>query len=69
VSLLDFVSTLERIIGKPAIRDMQPMQAGDVLETCADISALQRDVGFAPSTPLAVGLARFVAWYRDYHAI
>jgi UDP-glucuronate 4-epimerase len=69
VNLLDFVSTLERVIGKPAIRDLQPMQAGDVLETCADISALQRDVGFAPSTPLAEGLAKFVAWYRDYHAV
>jgi UDP-glucuronate 4-epimerase len=69
VNLLDFVATLERVIGKPAIRDLQPMQAGDVLETCADISALQRDVGFAPSTPLAEGLAKFVAWYRDYHAI
>jgi UDP-glucuronate 4-epimerase len=69
VNLLDFISILERAIGKPAIRDLQPMQAGDVLETCADISPLQRDVGFAPSTPLAEGLAHFVAWYRDYHAV
>ena len=69
VNLLDFISLLERAIGKPAIRDLQPMQAGDVLETCADISALQRDVGFTPSTPLAEGLARFVAWYRDYHGV
>ncbi len=67
VNLLDFVASLERIIGKPAIRDLRPMQAGDVLETCADISALQRDVGFAPSTPLAEGLSKFVAWYRGYH--
>ena len=67
VNLLDFVSSLETIIGKPAIRDLRPMQAGDVLETCADISALQRDVGFAPSTPLAEGLGKFVAWYRGYH--
>jgi UDP-glucuronate 4-epimerase len=69
VNLLDFVSTLEKIVGKPAIRDLRPMQAGDVLETCADISALQRDVGFAPSTPLAVGLERFVDWYRVYHGL
>lgn len=67
VELLDFVATLERVIGKPAIRDLRPMQAGDVLETCADITALQRDVGFAPDTPLEVGLTRFVAWYRGYH--
>jgi UDP-glucuronate 4-epimerase len=45
------------------------MQAGDVLETCADISALQRDTGFAPSTPLADGLANFVSWYRSYHQL
>ena len=67
VNLLDFVSALEKIIGKPAIRDLRPMQPGDVIETCADISALQRDVGFSPSTPLVEGLNRFVAWYRFYH--
>ncbi len=69
VNLLDFVATLETVIGKPAIRDLRPMQAGDVLETCADISALQRDVGFSPSTPLAEGLRRFVDWYRGYHGV
>ena len=58
-----------KIIGKPAIRKLLPMQAGDVLETRADISALQRDVGFAPSTTIAEGLARFVAWYREYHGV
>ena len=67
VSLLDFVSLLEKITGRPAIRDLRPMQPGDVLETSADISALQRDVGFSPSTPLVEGLDRFVAWYRGYH--
>jgi UDP-glucuronate 4-epimerase len=67
VNLLDFVSVLEKIIGKPAIRTLRPMQPGDVIETCADISALQRDVGFSPSTPLVEGLNRFVAWYRFYH--
>ena len=69
VKLLEFVETLEKIIGKPAIRKLLPMQAGDVLETRADISALQRDVGFAPSTPIAEGLARFVEWYRKYHGV
>ena len=54
---------------KPAIRKLLPMQAGDVLETRADISALQRDVGFAPSTLLADGLGRFVEWYRQYHRV
>ena len=69
VALLDFVATLERVIGRPALRDLRPMQAGDVLETCADITALQRDVGFAPDTPLEDGLTHFVAWYRGYHGI
>jgi UDP-glucuronate 4-epimerase len=69
VNLIEFVETLEKIIGKPAIRQLLPMQAGDVLETCADISALQRDVGFAPSTLLADGLGRFVEWYRQYHRV
>ena len=67
VNLLDFVSLLEKIVGKPAIRNLRPLQPGDVIETCADISALQRDVGFSPSTPLVEGLNRFVAWYRCYH--
>lgn len=69
VNLLDFVSTLEGLIGKPAIREHHPLQPGDVLETCADITALQRDVGFSPSTPLHEGLKQFVAWYRTYHNV
>lgn len=69
VKLLEFVETLERIIGKPAIRQLLPMQPGDVLETRADISALQRDVGFAPSTTIEDGLGRFVEWYRKYHLV
>ena len=45
------------------------MQPGDVKETVADVSAARRDLGFAPATPIAVGLPRFVAWYRDYHGL
>ena len=69
VNLLDFVATLERAIGRPALRELAPMQAGDVLETSADIGALARDIGFAPSTPLEEGLAKFVTWYRGYHGV
>lgn len=69
VNLLDFVSILEKVIGRPAIQELSPLQAGDVIETCADISTLQRDVGFSPSTPLAEGLGRFVTWYRGYHGV
>ena len=44
------------------------MQPGDVLATAADVDDLIRDVDFAPSTPIDVGIERFVAWYRDYHS-
>jgi UDP-glucuronate 4-epimerase len=67
VELLDFVASLERAIGRPAVKVMRPMQPGDVLETCADVDDLARDVGFRPSISLDVGLDRFVAWYREYY--
>ncbi len=67
VNLLDFIHTLEDVIGKKAVTNLLPMQAGDVLQTYADISDLQRAIGFAPSTPLADGLARFYDWYRSYY--
>ncbi len=67
VELLDFIATLERLLGRRALRDYQPMQPGDVPATYASIERLQALTGFAPRTPLADGLARFVAWYRDYY--
>jgi UDP-glucuronate 4-epimerase len=67
--LLRLIEVLEKAIGKTAIKQFEPMQPGDVKETFADISAIQRDCGFAPSTPIDVGVPRFVAWYRDYHKI
>src|SRR3954464_528702 len=67
VSLLDYIRTLERVLGKKATYDMQPMQPGDVKATYADTSALAAAVGFAPSTPLETGLQRFTQWFRTYH--
>jgi UDP-glucuronate 4-epimerase len=67
VRLLDYIATLERVLGKKAIVDMQPMQPGDVKSTYADTRALNQAVGFAPSTPLASGLARFAEWFRAYY--
>ncbi|MFO1315959.1 MAG: NAD-dependent epimerase/dehydratase family protein [Burkholderiales bacterium] len=67
VELTDFIATLERLLGRPAIRDYQPMQPGDMPATYASIARLHAAVGFTPRTPLAVGLARFVAWYREYY--
>jgi UDP-glucuronate 4-epimerase len=57
---------LERVIGKPARRELLPMRPIDVLETFADSSELQRATGFAPRTPIEDGLRSFVAWYREY---
>jgi UDP-glucuronate 4-epimerase len=69
VELEVFIATLERLLGRAAIRDYRPMQPGDVPATYASIDRLQALTGFAPRTPLADGLARFVAWYRDYHRV
>lgn len=68
VELLDVVALLEQALGKKAIRELTPIQPGDVPATFADVDALMRDVGFKPSTPIAEGIARFIAWYRDYHS-
>jgi UDP-glucuronate 4-epimerase len=67
VALETFIATLERLLGKTAIRDYAPMQPGDVPETFASIDRLAAVTGFAPRTPLADGLARFVEWYREYY--
>jgi UDP-glucuronate 4-epimerase len=67
VELLDVVGLLEQAIGKKAIRELMPMQPGDVPATYADVDDLMRDVGFKPSTPIAEGVARFIAWYDEYH--
>ena len=65
--LVDFIDYLSVQIGKPAIKNLMPMQPGDVKATFADTSALEDWVGFKPSTPLQTGLKKFVAWYRDYY--
>jgi UDP-glucuronate 4-epimerase len=67
--LSTFIQILERTIGKPAILKPMPMQPGDVLETYADVSALQHDIGYSPTTSIEDGIAHFVAWFRDYFRI
>jgi UDP-glucuronate 4-epimerase len=67
--LLDFIATIERACGREAAKILLPMQPGDVEATSADTAALERDVGFRPDTPLATGIERFVAWYRNYHGV
>jgi UDP-glucuronate 4-epimerase len=63
------IAEIESACGRPAIKQMLPMQAGDVPATYADISAIERDIGFRPTTPISVGIPRFVEWYRAYQGI
>ena len=67
VPLLDFISTMERALGVTALRELLPLQPGDVLATHADTSALEAWVGFRPHTPLDTGLQRFADWYRRHY--
>lgn len=67
VELGVFIDTLEKALGKKAIRELLPMQPGDVESTWADVDDLARVTGFTPATPLAVGIGRFVDWYREYY--
>jgi UDP-glucuronate 4-epimerase len=63
------VALLEKELGRTAVKDMLPMQPGDVMETFADVSGLMSDTGFRPQTPIEEGLRRFVTWYRDHYRI
>ena len=67
VELERFVQILEECIGKKAVIEYLPMQAGDVVATYADVQDLMRDVGFRPATPPETGLRRFVEWYKEYY--
>ena len=67
IELMTFIETIEKAVGRQAVKNMLPMQPGDVHATYADIDALRAAVGFAPSTPLAVGIGRFVEWYKAYY--
>ncbi|WP_445680336.1 SDR family NAD(P)-dependent oxidoreductase [Radicibacter daui] len=65
--LTDLIDTLEAELGLPAIRQLKPMQPGDVPSTYADIESSRQDLDFEPKTNLAEGIRRFVAWFRQYH--
>lgn len=67
VELAQFIEVLEECLGKKARKNMLPLQAGEVLVTCADVSDLMREVGFRPATPLEEGLRRFIEWYRGFY--
>ncbi|MGD0539611.1 MAG: NAD-dependent epimerase [Verrucomicrobiota bacterium] len=69
VELMQLIEVLEAALGRKAEKRFLPMQPGDVPATYADIDDLARDVGFRPATPIEEGVARFVAWYRQFYAV
>jgi UDP-glucuronate 4-epimerase len=69
VSLMVYIETLEKCLGKVAEKNYLPLQAGDVPAAEADTSAIQKSTGFTPYTPVEVGIQRFVEWYRGYYKL
>jgi UDP-glucuronate 4-epimerase len=69
VELLRYIEVLEQCLGRTAIKNLLPMQPGDVPDTYADVEALEREVGYRPVTPVEEGVTRFVAWYREYYRV
>jgi UDP-glucuronate 4-epimerase len=69
IELLRYIEIIEECLGKKAKLNLLPIQPGDVPETYADVSALERDVDYRPSTPVEEGVRNFVAWYRDYYRV
>lgn len=69
VELMHLIHTLEKALGKEAIKEFLPMQDGDVPATYADVDDLIRDAGFKPETSIEDGVGRFVAWFKDYYKV
>jgi UDP-glucuronate 4-epimerase len=67
VELMRYIEVLEECLGVTALKNMLPLQAGDVPDTFADVSDLERDVGYRPATSVETGVRRFVDWYREYY--
>ncbi len=69
VELLRYIEVIEQCLGRKAEKRLLPMQPGDVPDTYADISALHRDTGYAPTTSVEVGVKKFVEWYRAFYDV
>jgi UDP-glucuronate 4-epimerase len=69
VEVLEVVGLMEAAMGRPATRELLPMQAGDVPETYADCADLERAVGFRPRTPIEEGVRLFAEWFREFHKV
>ena len=69
VKLARYIEIIEECTGRKAEKILLPLQPGDVPDTYADVDELTHDIGYSPSTPIEVGIAQFVAWYRNYYRI
>ena len=69
VALSRYIELIEQALGRTAQKNLLPLQPGDVPDTAADVSALMRDTGYSPATPVEVGVGRFVQWYREFYAV
>ena len=69
VELMRYIEVIEECVGKKAEKNMLPLQPGDVPDTWADTEALSKDVGYAPSTPIEVGVRNFVDWYLEFYEV
>jgi UDP-glucuronate 4-epimerase len=67
VELMRYIEVIEAALGRKAEKNLLPLQPGDVPDTFADIDDLERDVGYRPSTPVEIGVKRFVEWYLDFY--
>lgn len=67
VKLMDFIETIEKTLGKEAIKEYHDMQPGDVYKTYADVSGLEKDFGYSPDTPLEEGIGKFILWYKSFY--
>ena len=63
---MTFINTIEKTLAKDALKNLLPMQPGDVLATFADVDDLKKDIGFSPGTSLDTGIARWAEWFRKY---
>lgn len=69
VALTEFIEAIEEALGKKAIKNLQPMQAGDVAKTWADVSGLEKEYHYHPNTPVKEGIRQFINWYKTYYKI
>ena len=67
--LTDYIAAIEGALQRKAVMDLQPLQPGDVPKTSADIETSRRELGFAPTTPISIGIPKFVDWYKDYFGV